>query len=75
MSFRWFKAEAQRCNFLQVSHVGDALAEETRLEDNFSGLIVDLFASGKIIAPLEEVSRNQTHTCTLLPKEQQSRSG
>lgn len=40
----------------QVSHIGDALSAEACIEGGFGGLIVDLFAIGKIIGPLNEAS-------------------
>ena len=50
-------ADACRLVFLvtQVSHVGDALAEDVTVPGGFAGLAVDLFADGHILAALREV--------------------
>eukprot|EP00850_Spirogloea_muscicola_P012708 SM000083S22755 [mRNA] locus=s83:286685:291924:+ [translate_table: standard] len=39
-----------------VVHVGDALADDAALEGGFAGIIVDLFAKGVVIPPLQEAS-------------------
>ena len=40
---------------LQTSHVGNALSKEACLDEGFAGLVVDLFANGKLIPPLYQV--------------------
>eukprot|EP00850_Spirogloea_muscicola_P021921 SM000268S09737 [mRNA] locus=s268:77935:83347:+ [translate_table: standard] len=39
-----------------VVHVGDALADDAATEGGFAGIIVDLYAKGVVIPPLQEAS-------------------
>eukprot|EP00850_Spirogloea_muscicola_P018190 SM000164S02252 [mRNA] locus=s164:155290:160361:+ [translate_table: standard] len=39
-----------------VVHVGDALADDAAVEGGFAGIIVDLYAKGVVIPPLQEAS-------------------
>ncbi len=41
---------------VQVSHAGDALADEAAIEGGFAGLVVDLFSAGAAIEPLNHVN-------------------
>ena len=40
----------------QVTHIGDALAQEASIDGGFAGLVVDLYVDDGILGKLYEVS-------------------
>lgn len=42
---------------MQICHAGDALADSATVEGGFAGLVVDLFGEGRVIAELQQVSK------------------